>query len=89
VDHVGLEPRLVGRGDADRRPQLHAIVDEVALRSGGRVTILGTNVATRKLAGIGLEFGDNLKEQIWETARDAGMLLYGVPKGRLGRVILT
>jgi hypothetical protein len=25
----------------------------------------------------------------WETARDAGMLLYGVPKGRLGRVVLT
>lgn len=133
--------------------QIDPILDEVAQRSGGQITILGTNVATRKLAGIGLEFGDNIKEQIfrtgqigvykgypvvqvgnfenfegdfvlpndelwivgrragrltyyggqakvqqlklpsfyfrWETARDAGMLLYGVAKGRLGRIILT
>lgn len=27
--------------------------------------------------------------QRWETARDAGMLLYGVQHGRLGRIILT
>ncbi len=27
--------------------------------------------------------------QRWDTARDASMLLYGVPKGHFGRVILT
>jgi uncharacterized protein (DUF697 family) len=27
--------------------------------------------------------------QRWETARDAGMLLYGVQHGRLGRIVLT
>ena len=27
--------------------------------------------------------------QRWETARDAGMLLYGVQHGRLGRIRLT
>jgi hypothetical protein len=25
----------------------------------------------------------------WETARDAGMLLYGAAKGRIGRIKLT
>jgi hypothetical protein len=25
----------------------------------------------------------------WESARDAGMLLYGVDKGRIGRIKLT
>jgi hypothetical protein len=25
----------------------------------------------------------------WETARDAGMLLYGIGRGRIGRIVLT
>jgi hypothetical protein len=133
--------------------QLDPILDAVALRSGGQASILGTSVAVRKLSRIGLDFGPNIQERIfetgqiatykgypvvqidnfenfagqfvlpndelyivgrragrltyyggqakvqqlrlpsfylrWETARDAGMLLYGVPKGRLGRVVLT
>jgi hypothetical protein len=133
--------------------QVDSVLDEVALRSGGQVTIVGTPVATRKLARVGLDFGDNISEQIfrtgfvgiykgynvvqvenfenfegdfvlpndelwivgrragrltyygeaakvqqlqlpsfyrrWETARDAGMLLYGAQKGRIGRIVLT
>lgn len=133
--------------------QVDSVLDEVALRSGGAVTILGTRVAVRKLAGIGLEYGDNISEEIfrtgligiykgyqvvqvdnfenfegdfvlpndelwlvgreagrltyygeqakvqqlqlpsfyrrWETARDAGILLYGAQKGRIGRIVLT
>lgn len=129
------------------------ILEEVALRSAGMATIFGTRPAIRKLANIGLEFGDNVKEQIfrtgqigvykgypvaqlenwedfngrfvlpndelfiigrncgrltwygaqakvqqlrlpsfyfrWETARDVGLSLYGVGKGRAGRVVLT
>jgi hypothetical protein len=133
--------------------QIDPILDAVALRSGGQVNIVGTSVAVRKLASIGLDFGPNIQERIfntgqiatykgypvtqvenfenfegnfvlpnnelwlvgrnagrltyygaqakvqqlrlpsfyfrWETARDAGMLLYGVAKGRLGRIVLT
>jgi hypothetical protein len=133
--------------------QVDSIVEPVALRSDGAITIIGTRVATRKLAGVGLEFGDNISEQVfrtgaigvykgyqvaqiqnfenfegtfvlpndelwivgkkagrltyygdtakvqqlqlpsfrgrWETARDAGMLLYGADKGRIGRIKLT
>jgi hypothetical protein len=133
--------------------QIDTILDAVALRSGGKVSILGTSVAIRKLANVGLDFGPNIQERVfetgqiatykgypvvqvenfenfegnfvlpnnelwfvgrnagrltyygstakvqqlklpsfyfrWETARDAGMLLYGVAKGRLGRVVLT
>jgi hypothetical protein len=25
----------------------------------------------------------------WETAKDAGMLLYGIGRGRLGRLVFT
>lgn len=129
--------------------QIDSVVDPVAARSKGGVTIIGTEIATRLLAPVGMEFGDNLKEQIfrtgqigtykgravvqvenfedfngrfvlpndelwivgqnagrltyygdqktqvlpreafyqrWESARDAGMLLYGAPKGRIGRI---
>lgn len=133
--------------------QIDSILDAVALKSGGQVTIVGTSVAIRKLANVALDFGPNLAEKVfatgqiatykgypvvqienfenfegnfvlpnnelwvigrnvgrltyygaqakvqqlklpsfmfrWETARDAGMLLYGAPKGRLGRVVLT
>jgi len=129
--------------------QIDSVVDPVAARSKGGVTIIGTEIATRLLAPIGLQFGPNLQEQIfntgqigvykgravvqvenfedfngrfvlpndelwivgnnagrltyygdqktqilpreafyqrWESARDAGMLLYGAAKGRIGRI---
>jgi hypothetical protein len=133
--------------------QLDSIIDEVAAKSGGEVSILGTRIATRYLAGVGMEFGQNVAEQVfrtgqigqykgnpvvqvenfedfagnfvlpndelwivgrkagrltfyggdakvqtlqlpsfylrWETAKDAGMLLYGAQKGRIGRIKLT
>lgn len=133
--------------------QVDSIVDEVAARSDGEVTIMGTRIAVRNLSRIGLEFGEEIKTQIfrtgqigvykgysvvqvenfedfggdfvlpndelwivgrragrltfyganakvqqlrlpsfmtrWETARDAGMLLYGAGKGRIGRIKLT
>ncbi|MDP2622562.1 MAG: hypothetical protein Q8Q29_02050 [Actinomycetota bacterium] len=133
--------------------QIDPVIEEVALRSKGNVTLLGTRPALRHLAGVGLEFGDRVAEQIfntgqigqykgyaavqvenfedfagnfvlpndelwvvgqnsgrltyygdnakvqqlklpsfmlrWETARDAGMLLFGAAKGRIGRIKLT
>ena len=118
-----------------------------------RQAILGTRLAMRHLASVGLDFGDNVAEQVfrtgqighykgypivqvenfenfdgdfvlpndelwivgrnagrltfygdtakvqqlklpsfygrWETARDAGLLLYGAAKGRIGRIVLT
>lgn len=133
--------------------QVDTVLDAVAMRSSGQVSIVGTSTAIRKLSRVGLEFGPNLQERIfqtgrigvykgypivqvenfenfegnfvlpndelwivgrnagrltyyggqakvqqlrlpsfyfrWETARDAGMLLYGVNKGRLGRIVLT
>lgn len=133
--------------------QVDGPLEEVALRSGGQVTIVGTRVAIRNLSGVGLDFGDNVAEQVfktgqigiykgypvvqvenfenfdgdfvlpndelwlvgrnagrltyfgqeakvqqlklpsfmlrWETARDAGMLLYGADYGRIGRIKLT
>lgn len=126
------------------------ILEEVASRSKGQVTIMGTREALRHMANIGLEYGNNVAEHIfntgqigvykgygivqvenfedfagnwvlprnelwlvgrnagrltyygdtakvqqlslpsfmrrWETARDAGMLLYGAGKGRIGRI---
>jgi hypothetical protein len=133
--------------------QVDPIVNYVADRSKGNVTLLGTRQAVRSLTNIGLDFSDDLKDQIfrtgqigvykgyqvmevenfedfagnlvlptneiwvvgqnagrltwygnqpkvqqlprpafylrWETARDAGMLLYGINRGRLGRIVLT
>jgi hypothetical protein len=130
--------------------QFDPILEEVAARSGGQVTIIGTREALRHMANIGLEYGNNVAERIfntgqigvykgystvvvenfedfagnwvlprnelwlvgrkagrltyygdtakvqqlqlpsfmrrWETARDAGMLLYGAEKGRIGRI---
>jgi hypothetical protein len=129
------------------------ILEFVANRSKGNITILGARQATRQLAGIGLQFGPNIQEQVfrtgqvgiykgypvvevenfedfagnlvlptnelfivgqnagrltyygaqakvqqlprpgfyvrWETAKDAGMLLYGTGRGRIGRIVLT
>lgn len=133
--------------------QLDSVLEEVAARSDGQVTIMGTRIAVRAMAGVGADFGDNINEQIfrtgqiaqykgypivqvenfedfggnfvlpndelwlvgrnagrltyygaqakvqqlqlpsfmrrWETARDAGMLLFGATKGRIGRIVLT
>lgn len=133
--------------------QVDSVVEEVALRSGGNVSLVGTRVALRHLAAVGLTFGDAVAERIfntgqigqykgypvvqienfedfngnfvlpndeiwivgrnagrltfygpqakvqqlklpsffgrWETARDAGILLYGAGKGRVGRIVLT
>ena len=133
--------------------QIDPVLETVANRSRGNISILGARQATRQLAGIGLDFSDGLKDQVfrtgqigvykgypvvevenfedfagnlvlptdelwvvgqnagrltyfgaqakvqqlsrpafyvrWETARDAGMLLYGVSKGRIGRIKLT
>jgi hypothetical protein len=133
--------------------QVDSVLEEVALRSNGQVSLVGTRVALRHLANVGLEFGDAVAERIfntgqigqykgyptvqvenfedfngnfvlpndeiwivgrnagrltfygpqakvqqlrlpsffgrWETARDAGMLLYGAGKGRVGRIVLT
>lgn len=133
--------------------QVDPIIEAVAQRSKGRVTIAGSRQAIRKFSNVGLDFGPALQQQIFETgevarykgysvvqvenfedfagnlvlpvdelwligqntgrltyygatakvqtlrlpsfyfrnetARDGGMLLYGAPKGRIGRVVLT
>jgi hypothetical protein len=133
--------------------QVDSVLEEVALRSDGDVSILGTRTAVRHLSNIGLTFGINVAERIfntgqvgqykgypvvqvenfqdfagtfvlpnneiwlvgkragrltyfgdtakvqqlqkesfyrrWETGRDAGMLLYGAQRGRIGRIVLT
>lgn len=133
--------------------QLDAVIGPVAQKSKGQVTIVGTQVAVRLLANVGLEFSNEVKTRIfdtgqigvykgypvvqvenfenfegrfvlpndelwlvgqnagrltyygnepkvqqlpkpgfytrWETARDAGMLLYGAKKGRIGRIVFT
>jgi len=129
------------------------IIDFVAQRSKGQVTILGARNAIRILSQLGVQFGPNVAERIfnagqvgvykgyplvevenfedfsgnlvlpvnelwvvgqnagrltyfgqdakvqqlprpgfyvrWETAKDAGMLLYGIGRGRLGRLVFT
>jgi hypothetical protein len=133
--------------------QVDSILDQVASKSKGQCTIVGTRVGVRKLAVVGLDFGPNIQERIfqtgqiagykgfpvvqieqfedfsgnnvlpddeiwfigrnagrltyygdtakvqilplsafgqrWETGRDAGVLLYGAPKGRVGRLKLV
>lgn len=133
--------------------QIDSVLDQVAARSGGQVSLVGTRIATRYLATVGLQFGPNVQERVfntgqvgiykgypvvqvenfedfagdfvlpnnelwlvgrragrltfygdtakvqqlrlpsfytrWETARDAGMLLYGANRGRVGRIVLT
>jgi len=133
--------------------QVDSVVEEVALRSDGDLSIMGTRTAVRHLSNVGLTFGNNIAERVfnvgqigqykgypviqvenfesfegnfvlpnnelwivgrragrltyygeaakvqqlplpsffrrWETGRDAGMLLYGAQKGRIGRIVLT
>ncbi len=129
------------------------VIDFVAQRSKGKVTLLGARNAVRVLSNVGVQFGYNVAERIfdagqvgtykgypivevenfenfagnlvlpvneiwvvgqnagrltyfgaqpkvqqlarpgfyvrWETAKDAGMLLYGIGRGRLGRLKFT
>jgi hypothetical protein len=129
------------------------VIDFVAQRSKGKVTLLGARNAVRILSNVGVQFGYYVAERIfdagqvglykgypivevenfenfagnlvlpvneiwvigqncgrltyygdqpkvqqlqrpgfyvrWETARDAGMLLYGIGRGRLGRLVFT
>jgi hypothetical protein len=51
-------------------------------RNAGRLTYYGASAKVQQLRLPSFYFR-------WETARDAGMLLYGAPKGRLGRIVLT
>lgn len=133
--------------------QVDPIIEAVAGRSKGNVTLLGSRTAIRQLSAIGLAYSDAAKDQIlrtgqigvykgypavevenfedfygnlvlpeneiwvvgqnagrltwygndpltqsiprlgfylrWETAKEFGMLLYGVQRGRVGRIVLT
>lgn len=133
--------------------QIDPLIEAVAQRSKGKVSIVGARQAIRRMSSLALDFGPALQQQVfetgeiaryknypvvqvenfedfagnlvlpvdelwiigansgrltyygaqakvqqlrlpsfyfrWETARDAGMLLYGAAKGRIGRVVLT
>lgn len=43
------------------------ILDAVALKSDGRLTLFGTQLAIRKLAHVGFDFGDDVKKGIFQT----------------------
>ena len=47
--------------------QVDPILDQVLLRSAGNATIVGTMLAIRKLANIGLDFGYSIQEGIFKT----------------------
>ena len=49
--------------------QIDPIIEQVANRSKGNVTIVGMRQATRQLAGIGLQFGPNIQEQVFRTGQ--------------------
>jgi hypothetical protein len=132
--------------------QIDSVLDQVVARNG-RATILGSPMAIRYMANVGLAYGPNVQEQIlrtgflgvykgqqvaqvenfedfagnfvlpnnelwivggqagrltyygdtarvqilqlpsfmrrWETARDAGLMLYGSNRGRIARIVLT
>lgn len=132
---------------------LDPVIDFVAQRSKGQVTLIGARNAVRILSNVGVQFGMNVAEKIftagqvglykgypivevenfenyagnlvlpvneiwvvgqnagrltyygqqpkvqqlarpgfyvrWESAQDAGMLLYGIGRGRIGRIVFT
>jgi hypothetical protein len=132
---------------------LDPVIDFVAQRSKGQVTLIGARNAVRILSNVGVQFGYNVAEKIfnagqvglykgypivevqnfenfagnlvlpvneiwvvgqnagrltyfgnqakvqqlprpgfyvrWESAQDSGMLLYGVGRGRIGRIVFT
>lgn len=49
--------------------QVDSIVDEVAAKSSGGVTIVGQRQATRVLANIGLQFSDEVATQVFRTGQ--------------------
>jgi hypothetical protein len=51
-------------------------------RNAGRLTYYGGQAKVQQLRLPSFFFR-------WETARDAGMLLYGIARGRIGRIVLT
>lgn len=51
-------------------------------RNAGRLTYFGNEPKVQQLARPGFYIR-------WETAKDAGMLLYGIGRGRLGRLVFT
>lgn len=51
-------------------------------RNAGRLTLYGDTAKVSQLLQEAFQIR-------WETARDAGMLLYGADKGRIGRIKLT
>lgn len=58
--------------------QVDSVLDPVASASKGQVTIMGTSTAVRKLSRIGLQFGQNLQEQIFRTGIIGGYSGYNV-----------
>lgn len=54
----------------------------IVAQDAGRLTYFGNAPKVQVLRRSGFY-------QKWETARDAGMLMYGVQHGRLGRIVLT
>jgi hypothetical protein len=51
-------------------------------QNSGRLTYFGQQAKVQQLPRPGFYVR-------WETAKDAGMLLYGVGRGRIGRIVLT
>jgi hypothetical protein len=51
-------------------------------QNAGRLTYYGNQAKVQQLARPAFYVR-------WETARDAGMLLYGINRGRIGRIVLT
>lgn len=47
--------------------QVDPILDQVLLRSAGNATIVGTMLAIRKLANIGLDFGQAIQAQVFQS----------------------
>lgn len=47
--------------------QVRSVVQSVAAKSGGGVTILGTGIATRVLGQLGLEYGDDARNNVLQT----------------------
>lgn len=51
-------------------------------QNAGRMTYFGSQPAVQQLARAGFYVR-------WETAKEVGMLLYGIGRGRLGRIVFT
>ncbi|MDQ1584490.1 MAG: hypothetical protein QOF36_2544 [Microbacteriaceae bacterium] len=49
--------------------EVDSVLDNVALKSAGKVSIVGTRYAIRKLANIGLAFGPNVQERVFDSGQ--------------------